>query len=128
MCGIAGYYRINQERTLSTELITRMVNCLKHRGPDEFGAFFDDDCVLGQARLSIIDLSTGQQPLCNEDGSLWITFNGEIYNYIELREELEKTGHRFRTKSDTETIVHAFEQWGPDCVNHFNGQFAFRYL
>ncbi len=125
MCGIAGYFRINKDKSLDDMLLTRMVNILEHRGPDEFGAYIDDDCALGQARLSIIDLSTGQQPLCNEDETLWITFNGEIYNYIELREELEKAGHKFRTKSDTETIVHAFEQWGPDCVQHMNGQFAF---
>ena len=101
-----------------------MVSALRHRGPDEFGAYFDDDCVLGQARLSIIDLSTGQQPLANEDGSIWITFNGEIFNYIELRQELIKAGHKFRTQSDTEVIVHAYEKWGTDCVKHFNGQFA----
>ena len=78
-----------------------MVSSISHRGPDEFGAYFDDYCALGQARLSIIDLSTGSQPLCNEDGRLWISFNGEIFNYIELREELEKYGHKFRTRSDT---------------------------
>jgi asparagine synthase (glutamine-hydrolysing) len=102
-----------------------MVGSISHRGPDEFGAYFDDHCALGQARLSIIDLSTGSQPLCNEDGRLWTTFNGEIFNYIELREELEKHGHKFRTRSDTEVIVHAFEQWGTQCPERFNGQFAF---
>jgi len=102
-----------------------MVSSISHRGPDEFGAYFDDYCALGQARLSIIDLSTGSQPLCNEDGRLWISFNGEIFNYIELREELEKYGHKFRTRSDTEVIVHAFEQWGTQCPERFNGQFAF---
>ncbi|MCP4581924.1 MAG: asparagine synthase (glutamine-hydrolyzing) [candidate division Zixibacteria bacterium] len=125
MCGIAGYFRLNHNRELDRDLITRMVNMIVHRGPDEFGLFRDADCVLGHARLSIIDLSTGQQPLANEDGTLWITFNGEIYNYVELRPELEKAGHKFRTKSDTEVIVHAYEQWGVDCVKRFNGQFAF---
>lgn len=102
-----------------------MVNIIRHRGPDEFGVYFDDKCALGQARLSIIDLSTGSQPLSNEDGTIWITFNGEIFNYIELRPKLEKAGHRFRTRSDTEVIVHAYEEWGKDCVKHFNGQFGF---
>jgi len=102
-----------------------MVNIIRHRGPDEFGAYFDNRCALGQARLSIIDLATGSQPLCNEDESIWITFNGEIYNYVELRPELEKLGHKFRTHSDTEVIVHAFEQWGKECLNRFNGQWAF---
>ena len=102
-----------------------MVNAVRHRGPDEFGAYLDRRCVLGQARLSIIDLAGGSQPLANEDETIWITFNGEIFNYIELRAELEKTGHRFRTNSDTEVIVHAYEQYGRDCLTHFNGQFAF---
>ncbi|MBI5266881.1 MAG: asparagine synthetase B, partial [candidate division Zixibacteria bacterium] len=125
MCGIAGYFQLNQPRPPDRELIGRMVNIIRHRGPDEFGAYLSDRCVLGHARLSIIDLSTGQQPLCNEDGSIWITFNGEIFNYVELRPELEKLGHRFRTHSDTEVIVHAYEQWGKECLHRFNGQFAF---
>jgi asparagine synthase (glutamine-hydrolysing) len=102
-----------------------MVNIIRYRGPDEFGAFFDNRCALGQARLSIIDLSTGSQPLCNEDGNLWITFNGEIYNYVELRPELEKLGHKFKTHSDTEVIIHAYEEWGKECLSRFNGQWAF---
>ena len=107
------------------ELVSRMVNAIRYRGPDELGAYFDEHCALGQARLSIIDLAGGSQPLCNEDGTVWITFNGEIFNYIELRQELEKQGHRFRTHCDTEVIVHAYEQHGRNCVQHFNGQFAF---
>jgi len=102
-----------------------MISLIRHRGPDEFGAFLDNKCVLGHARLSIIDLSTGQQPLCNEDETVWITFNGEIFNYVELRPVLEGLGHRFRTHSDTEVIVHAYEQWGRECLQHFNGQFSF---
>jgi asparagine synthase (glutamine-hydrolysing) len=125
MCGITGYFQINGTSKPDDVLLRRMVNILYHRGPDEFGAYLDNKCALGQARLSIIDLSSGQQPLTNEDGNLWIIFNGEIYNYIELRPELEKYGHKFRTNSDTEVIIHAYEQWGKDCVKRFNGQFAF---
>lgn len=125
MCGIAGYFQLNGHRPPDKDLVVRMVSTIRHRGPDEFGAFFDDKCVLGHARLSIIDLSSGQQPLSNEDGTVWISFNGEVYNYIELRPILEGFGHRFRTNSDTEVIVHAYEQWGKDCVQHFNGQFSF---
>jgi asparagine synthase (glutamine-hydrolysing) len=125
MCGIAGYFQIDGKAGPDRELLGRMVNIIRHRGPDEFGAFLDDKCALGQARLSIIDLSTGSQPLSNEDGTIWISFNGEIYNYVELRPELEKLGHRFCTQSDTEVIVHAYEQWGKECVNRFNGQWAF---
>ncbi len=125
MCGIAGYFQLQGKVRPDRELVTRMVHIIKHRGPDEFGAYFDGVCALGQARLSIIDLSTGSQPLCNEDGTVWISFNGEIFNYVELRPELEKLGHRFKTKSDTEVIVHAYEEWGKDCVQRFNGQFAF---
>ncbi len=125
MCGIAGYFNLKGPTPPERELVQRMVAAIKHRGPDEFGAYFDPTCALGQARLSIIDLSTGSQPLSNEDGTVWITFNGEIFNYVELRPQLEKLGHRFATKSDTEVIVHAYEAWGKDCVQHFNGQFAF---
>ncbi len=125
MCGIAGYFQLRGEQRPDRDLIGRMVNMIRHRGPDEFGAYLDERCVLGQARLSIIDLSTGSQPLSNEDGNLWITFNGEIFNYVELRPELERLGHRFKTNSDTEVIVHAYEQWGVDCLHRFNGQWAF---
>jgi asparagine synthase (glutamine-hydrolysing) len=125
MCGIAGYYQLKGNRPPDRDLLTQMVIMLRHRGPDEFGAYFDNRCALGQARLSIIDLSSGSQPLCNEDGTLWITFNGEIFNYKELRPMLEQHGHRFRTHSDTEVIIHAYEQFGKDCLKHFNGQFAF---
>lgn len=125
MCGIAGYFQLEGNKKPDRELIGRMVNIIHHRGPDEFGAYLDNKCVLGQARLSIIDLTTGSQPLCNENGSLWITYNGEIYNYLELRQELEKKGHNFRTHSDTEVIVNAYEEWGKKCLQYFNGQFAF---
>ncbi|MFH2035352.1 MAG: asparagine synthase (glutamine-hydrolyzing) [Candidatus Zixiibacteriota bacterium] len=125
MCGIAGYFQMNGPCEPDKELIARMVGIIRHRGPDEFGAYFDRQAALGQARLSIIDLSTGSQPLCNENRTIWITFNGEIYNYKELRPQLEKAGHVFRTQSDTEVIVHAYEEWGRDCLKQFNGQFAF---
>jgi asparagine synthase (glutamine-hydrolysing) len=98
---------------------------LRHRGPDGEGRFVDAEVGMGHRRLSIIDLEGGSQPIANEDGSLHVVFNGEIYNFIELREELEKRNHIFKTRSDTEVIVHAYEQWGKDCVNHFNGMFAF---
>lgn len=125
MCGIAGYFQLNEAAPPDKELVGRMVAAIRHRGPDELGLYADDRCVLGQARLSIIDLAGGSQPLSNEDGSIWVTYNGEVYNYVELREDLLKRGHQFRTSSDTEVIVHAYEEYGRDCLEHFNGQFAF---
>lgn len=100
---------------------------LTHRGPDEEGYFINDKAFvgLGHQRLSIIDLATGQQPLSSEDGSVWISFNGEIYNFQDLIQELEAKGHQLRTKSDTEAIVHAWEEWGPDAVKKLKGMFAF---
>src|SRR5512135_2056958 len=125
MCGIAGSVAL-QEGTPPPELadLEAMVGALRHRGPDEFGLYRDRRAGLGHARLSIIDLTTGQQPLCNEDGSLWVIFNGEIFNYVELRAELVALGHCFRTRSDTEVIVHAWEAWGARAFERFNGQFA----
>ncbi|KAA3632242.1 MAG: asparagine synthase (glutamine-hydrolyzing) [Calditrichaeota bacterium] len=125
MCGIAGYFQLSEQSKPDIDLIGKMTHQLNHRGPDEYGLYFDNRAVLGHARLSIIDLTTGQQPLTNEDSSIWISFNGEIYNYIELRADLEKAGHKFRTTSDTEVIVHAYEEFGYDCVKKFNGQFSF---
>ena len=125
MCGIAGYFSLKDSGNPDTELLGRMLNIIRYRGPDEFGAYYDDRCALGQARLSIIDLVGGSQPLSNEDGTFWITFNGEIYNYVELRPELEGLGHKFKTNSDTEVIVHAYEEWGTECLGRFNGQWAF---
>ncbi|MBU8871972.1 MAG: asparagine synthase (glutamine-hydrolyzing) [Gemmatimonadales bacterium] len=125
MCGICGVVALDEPLELLPETPGRMIGVMRHRGPDEFGAWRDDSAFLGHARLSIIDLETGQQPLCNEDGRYWITFNGEIFNYPELTAELEGLGHVFRTRSDTETIIHAYEQWGQQCVDRFNGQFAF---
>jgi len=102
-----------------------MVGALAHRGPDENGGYRDRWVALGQTRLSIIDLSGGSQPMANEDDSIWIVFNGEIFNYVELAEELRAKGHRFRTKCDTEVILHGYEEWGEACVDRFNGQWAF---
>ena len=106
------------------EDLKAMVGALRHRGPDEFGLYRDRRAGLGHARLSIIDLATGQQPMSNERGSLWAVFNGEIYNYVELRADLLTLGHRFRTQSDTEVIVHAYEEWAAGAFERFNGQFA----
>src|SRR5512146_711615 len=125
MCGIAGSVALH-EGTPPPELsdLEAMLGALRHRGPDEFGLYRDRRAGLAHARLSIIDLATGQQPLCNEDGTRWVVFNGEIFNYLELREELAARGHRFRTRSDTEVIVHAWEEWGARAFERFNGQFA----
>ncbi|MEK6536186.1 MAG: asparagine synthetase B, partial [Actinomycetota bacterium] len=101
-----------------------MLGALVHRGPDDEGRFSDGDFSLGHRRLSIIDLETGHQPIHNEDETLWIVYNGEVYNFRELRQELEALGHRFYTRTDTEVLLHAYEQYGEDCVKRFNGMFA----
>jgi asparagine synthase (glutamine-hydrolysing) len=125
MCGIAGSLALHAGAAPpAREDLEAMVGALRHRGPDEFGLYRDARVGLGHARLSVIDLATGQQPLSNEDGTVWIVFNGEIFNYLELRDELLARGHRFRTRSDTEVIVHAWEEWGPASFERFNGQFA----
>jgi asparagine synthase (glutamine-hydrolysing) len=125
MCGVAGIVAFGAAaEPPDRDALLRMIGALRHRGPDEFGLYLDDRAGLGHARLSIIDLSTGQQPLSNEDDTLWLVFNGEIFNYIELRRELEALGHRFRTRSDTEVIVHAYESWGEAAFARFNGQWA----
>ncbi len=125
MCGIAGSVALRDGLPPpSLDDLAAMVGALRHRGPDEHGLYRDAKAGLAHARLSIIDLATGQQPLTNEDGTLWIVFNGEIFNHVELRAELEARGHRFRTRSDTEVIVHAWEAWGEDAFARFNGQFA----
>jgi len=124
MCGIAGILQLGEAAPPALGEIDAMIGALQHRGPDEFGLYRDDRAGLGHARLSIIDLKTGQQPLANEDDTLWVVFNGEIFNYIELRAELVAHGHRFRTESDTEVIVHAYETWKESAFARFNGQFA----
>ena len=125
MCGIAGVFDLRGQRDIDRAVIERMNHVLFHRGPDEEGTHFEPGIGLGPQRLSIIDLSSGQQPLFNEDGSVAVVFNGEIYNFQELASELTELGHRFHTRCDTEVIVHAWEQWGEDCVTRFRGMFAF---
>ncbi|MBK6854919.1 MAG: asparagine synthase (glutamine-hydrolyzing) [Burkholderiales bacterium] len=124
MCGICGIFD-RSGRQVDQGLLERMSGALKHRGPDGEGYLLDRKIGLGHRRLSIIDVTGGQQPISNEDNTINVVFNGEIYNFVELRTELQGHGHHFKTRSDTEVIVHAWEQWGEDCVNHFNGMFAF---
>ena len=124
MCGIAGFYQFNQNTNKKITTLRRMLTRIKHRGPDESGIYLSDVVGMGSVRLSIIDLSTGTMPLSNEDESLWIVFNGEIFNYIELKDDLLAKNHTFRTNSDTEVIVHLYEEYGPEFLNKLNGQFA----
>lgn len=125
MCGITGVFDTRGKTEISRSLLDRMNQSLFHRGPDAGGVHLESGVGLGHRRLSIIDLSTGQQPLYNEDGSVVVVFNGEIYNFQELVPELQALGHVFRTRSDTEVIVHAWEAWGAKCVQRFRGMFAF---
>lgn len=125
MCGIAGLFDTRGRRDFDRGLMQRLNDIQFHRGPDEGDVYLEPGVALGHRRLSIIDLSTGQQPLFNEDGSVAVVFNGEIYNFQELVPELEALGHVFHTRSDTEVIVHAWESWGEDCVQRFRGMFAF---
>lgn len=124
MCGIVGIASLGKGRRPSKSEIMGMLPALNHRGPDGHGVYIDDHVALGHTRLSIIDLSGGAQPIHNENRTIWVSFNGEIFNYIELRQELQAAGHRFYTRSDTEVIVHAYEQWGDPFVERLNGQFA----
>jgi len=125
MCGIDGILYHDRTQQVSEKLIERMNDALKHRGPDDAGVWVKGNVGLGQARLSIIDLSPlGHQPMCNEDGTFWITFNGEIYNFPEIKEELLRKGHHFRSQTDTETIIHLWEEMGPACVERLRGMFA----
>ena len=125
MCGIAGIVAADRLRDDEQTRAVMMRDIIAYRGPDGAGLHLDEHAALAHRRLSIVDLAGGHQPLANEDGSIWITFNGEIYNHGSVRPVLEAAGHRYRTKSDTETIVHAYEQWGDDCVHRFRGMFAF---
>jgi len=124
MCGISGIVNLNGE-PVDREALQRMADTICHRGPDDYGFYFGQGIGLAHRRLSIIDLATGGQPLSNEDKTLWIVFNGEIYNHLDLRSKLIERGHRYQTRSDTETIIHAYEEWGEDCLRHFRGMFAF---
>jgi asparagine synthase (glutamine-hydrolysing) len=126
MCGITGYLNLNNEPLgTDTHVLSTRCNSIEHRGPDERGMRIIGPAALGMTRLSIIDLQTGQQPITNEDGSLWIVFNGEIYNYQELQERVVNNGHKLATKSDTETIIHLYEDYGIDCLQYLEGMFAF---
>src|SRR4030081_404694 len=125
MCGIAGIVGATRENNITEGLVREMCDRIIHRGPDDEGIFVEDGVGLGMRRLSIIDLSGGHQPVFNEDRSAWIVFNGEIYNFPELRPGLEQRGHKFRTNSDTETIIHLYEEMGADCVQKLRGMFAF---
>ncbi|HYM43378.1 MAG TPA: XrtA/PEP-CTERM system amidotransferase [Steroidobacteraceae bacterium] len=125
MCGITGIADLRGERHVDEPLLRSMNALLSHRGPDGDGFHFEPGLGFGHRRLSIIDLAGGRQPLYNEDGTVVVTFNGEIFNFMEIESELVRRGHVFRTRSDTEVIVHAWEEWGPECLRRFNGMFAF---
>ena len=125
MCGITGQFDTRGKADIDRAVLQRMNDSQLHRGPDEGSLHVEPGVGFGHRRLSIIDIATGQQPLFNEDGSVVVVFNGEIYNYQSLIPELQAAGHVFHTKSDTECIVHAWEQWGEKCVERFRGMFAF---
>src|SRR5713101_5905749 len=127
MCGIAGFVTRDQQLDAreGREVLDRMCCAIAHRGPDDQGTTVEGQAALGMRRLSIIDLAGGHQPMSGCDRATTIVFNGEIYNYRELQRELEARGHQFKTHSDTETIVHAYEEYGAGCVNHLRGMFAF---
>ena len=124
MCGIAGQFNFQRGEPVERETIVRMARSVAHRGPDDEGFFIAGPVGLGFRRLSIIDLASGHQPMSDAEETVWIIFNGEIYNYKELRGELQGKGHQFRTNSDTEVIVHGYKEWGTDVFNHLNGMFG----
>ena len=125
MCGIAGIVAAERLHPEDHARMAAMRDILAHRGPDDTGTYVDEWAALGHRRLSIVDLAAGHQPIANEGDTVWIVFNGEIYNHADVRPELEAGGHRYKTRSDTETIVHAYEQWGDACVERLRGMFAF---
>ena len=125
MCGINGICNLSGKNNVSLDKIRRMTDMVHHRGPDECGIYIDKQVGLGHTRLSIIDLSSGLQPIHNEQETMWIVYNGEVYNYMELREQLQQKGHRFYTTSDTEVVLHLYEEKGPALLEDLNGQFAF---
>ncbi len=125
MCGIAGLIKFGRDARVDIDTIRQMCTVMAHRGPDDDGFYVSGPVGLGMRRLSIVDLARGHQPISNEDETAWIVFNGEIYNHAELREQLQARGHRYRTNSDTETIIHLYEEYGRDCVRHLRGMFAF---
>ncbi|MEQ1844473.1 MAG: asparagine synthase (glutamine-hydrolyzing), partial [Nitrospira sp.] len=125
MCGIAGIVHSDQSQKVPQELVKAMCDRIVHRGPDDFGVFTGGHVGLGMRRLTIIDLHTGHQPIANEDKTVWIVFNGEVYNYRALRDELQRKGHQFSTATDTEVIIHLYEEEGRQCVERLRGMFAF---
>ena len=124
MCGIAGKYNLDGA-PMDRELLGRMAAAMAHRGPDDEGFYVKGSFGMTMRRLAVIDLGAGHQPLCNEDGTVWIVFNGEIYNYVELREALAARGHRFKTNSDTEVVVHLYEDLGRSCVHPLRRMFGY---
>ena len=124
MCGICGIYNYKNGKDVSINKVKQMASVLEHRGPDEEGFYSNRNIVLGHKRLKIIDLETGRQPIGNEDGSIQIIFNGEIYNFEEIKRGLEKRGHRFKTQTDTEVILHLYEEKGAACLDDIRGMFA----
>ena len=122
MCGIAGYI---SDKKPTKKILKEMTDRIAHRGPDGEGHYFDDNAALGHRRLAILDLETGDQPIFNEDKNIVVVFNGEIYNYKELREELKKKKHKFTTKTDTEVLAHGYEEWGHKLTKKLRGMLAF---
>src|SRR5205823_14976801 len=124
MCGICGQFNFASDEPVEPEIVRRMTDSIAHRGPDDDGYFVSGPLGLGFRRLSIIDLAGGHQPMADAEETVWVIFNGEIYNFKELRVELEKLGYSFRTNCDTEVIVHGYREWGTDVFNHPNGMFG----
>jgi len=124
MCGICGQFNFATNEPVEPEVIRRMADSITHRGPDDEGYFVSGPIGLGFRRLSIIDLAGGHQPMADAEETVWVIFNGEIYNFKELRAELEQLGYSFRTNSDTEVIIHGYREWGTDVFNHLNGMFG----
>ena len=124
MCGICGFAGRTFTELDARSVLKSMCGTIAHRGPDDEGLFVTEGAALGARRLSILDVQGGHQPLANEDGTNWAAHNGEIYNFAELREELEQRGHRFRSRTDTESALHAYEEWGPEFPLHLRGMFA----
>jgi len=125
MCGICGIISL-KNHPVDDQLLKPMMKAMKHRGPDDEGTFSEGNVALGFVRLSIIDLSSaGHQPMLSDDGNLVLIFNGEIYNYLEIKDELIKLGHHFKSRTDTEVLLHAYQEWGSNCQDRFNGMWAF---
>jgi asparagine synthase (glutamine-hydrolysing) len=125
MCGICGIFNFNKDTPVSKDILTKMNNVLIHRGPDDYDLYLDKFIGLGHRRLSIIDIDKGKQPMSNENNTIWVSYNGEIYNFQDLKKDLIERGHQFKTNCDTEVILHSYEEYGSDCVLKFNGMFAF---